>query len=350
MLPFFPAAFEHFDLAEYDVVISNTTGFAKGVITGPDTCHICYCHTPPRFAWRYHEYVSQGGFGRMARRVLPFMMHRLREWDLAAANRVDYFLSNSYNIERRVRTYYRRNSDILYPPVETDRFHIVENPAADYLLVLSRLVGYKRVSLAVEACTRLGLKLKVAGSGPDRQRLEAMAGPTVEFLGRVPDGQVESLMANCRAFIFPGEEDFGITPLEAMASGRPVVALRAGGAKETVLDGETGLFFDEPTAESLMDALQRLDTLEIDPQGNRTHAETFDLKRFQIRLSSLVEAKWEEHQHGYSHPTTGAIDRAKQPVPRKPHDRNGANGTGTDNGHDTQHSATTASIKLHGAS
>jgi glycosyltransferase involved in cell wall biosynthesis len=298
-LPLFPAAFEHFDLTEYDVVVSSSSGFAKGVITGPDTCHICYCHTPARFAWRYHEYINQGNYGKLGRRVLPWIIHGLRTWDVQTAQRVDEFVVNSFNVAKRVRKYYGRESEVLYPPVETGRFHIAEKPTEDYLLVVSRLIGYKRMDLAVEACTRLGLKLKVVGGGPDLARLKAAAGPTVEFLGRLPDGEVENVFANCRAFLFPGEEDFGIAPVEAMAAGRPVVAFRAGGATETVIDGETGLFFDEPTVESLMDALRRLDTLPVDPQRIRAHAQTFDISAFQARLRALVEEHYQEHRSSY---------------------------------------------------
>ncbi len=305
MLPLYPAAFEHFDMSGYDVVVSNTTSFAKGVITGPETCHICYCHTPARFAWRYHEYISQGNFSKWQKRVLPFMVHQLRTWDLQAAGRVDYFLSNSFNIARRVQKYYGRTSDVLYPPVDTRRFHIAENPTADYFLVVSRLVSYKKVDLAVEACTRLGLPLKVAGGGPELERLKGMAGPTVQFLGRVPDGQVEDLFANCRAFLFPGEEDFGIAPLEAMACGRPVVAFRAGGAMETVVENKTGVFFDEPTTESLMDALKRVDDLPIHSERIRAHAETFDTKSFQHRLQAFVDNHVRDHRAFYGRMSPG---------------------------------------------
>ena len=298
-LPLYPTAFEHFDLTSYDVVLSSSSGFAKGVITGPDTCHICYCHTPARFAWRYHEYISQGNYGKMERRILPWIIHRLRTWDMQTAQRVDQFLVNSYNVAKRVRKYYGRESEVLYPPVETARFPIVAHPTADYLLVVSRLIGYKRVDLAVEACTKLGLKLKVVGGGPDLAHLKAIAGPTVEFLGRVPDGAVEGLFANCRAFLFPGEEDFGIAPVEAMACGRPVVAFRAGGSVETVVDGETGIFFNEPTVESLMEALGRLDSLVVNPERIRAHAKTFDITAFQTRLKTIVEARYEEHRLSY---------------------------------------------------
>lgn len=298
-LPLYPVAFETLDLRGFDVVLSHGTRFAHGVITAPETCHIHYCHTPARFAWRYHEYVEEANFGALTRTFLPFTIHRLRLWDQLAAQRVDHFFSNSYNIARRVRKFYSRESDILYPPVETSRFFVAENPTADYLLVVSRLVSYKRVDLAVEACNRLKVPLKVVGSGPDLERLRAMAGPTVEVLGRVPDGQVEGLFANCRAFLFPGEEDFGIAPLEAMAAGRPVIALRAGGARETVLEGRTGLFFDAPTVEALMEAIQRLDSFTVDPQRIRAHAETFDMTAFAHRLTMLVELRLAEHRANY---------------------------------------------------
>lgn len=299
-LPLFPLAFEQMDLSGYDVVLSNTTSFAKGVITGPETCHICYCHTPARFAWRYHEYLAQGNFSPLSRRVvLPLLVHRLRAWDLAAAGRVDFFVSNSFNIARRVQKYYGRASDVLYPPVEAHRFHVAPKPRADYYLVVSRLLAYKRVDLAVEAMTRLGENLIVVGGGPETQRLRSRAGPTVTFAGRKSDEEVADLLAHCRAFLFCGDEDFGIAPLEAMASGRPVIAFGAGGALETVRENETGVFFAEPTAESLIEAARRLNALDLDPRRIRAHAETFDVDVFQARLRALVAARWAEHRAAY---------------------------------------------------
>ncbi len=292
----YPMAFETLDLRGYDVVLSSSTRFAHGVITGPETLHICYCHAPMRFAWRYHEYVTEGNFGKTERSVLPGIIHQQRVWDFCAAQRVDTFLTNSKNIARRIKKHYRRDSEVLYPPAETGRFQVVENPSADFLLVVSRLLPYKRVDLAVEACTRLNKPLKVVGGGPDTDRLKAMAGPSVSFLGRLSDSEIESLYANCKAFLFPGEEDFGIAPIEAMASGRPVVAFGAGGALESVIENETGLFFREPTVDSLCDALERLESLVVDGARLRQHAEKFDRVQFQSALKCFVEEAWEQHR------------------------------------------------------
>jgi glycosyltransferase involved in cell wall biosynthesis len=294
-LPLYPRAFESLDLRGFDVVLSHGTRFAHGVITGPETCHLHYCHTPTRFAWRYQEYIEEGNFGKGAKAALPPIIHRLRQWDFLAAQRPDFYFGNSRNICKRIAKFYRRDADVLYPPVETSRFSPVENPSKDYFLVVSRLLPYKKVDLAVEACNRLKAPLKVVGTGPDLERLKSLAGPSVEILGRVPDGQVESLFANCRAFLFPGEEDFGIAPVEAMAAGRPVVALGAGGALETVIDGVTGTFFPEPTAESLADALERIDSLAIDPARLCAHAEKFNRSAFERRLKSLIERCCKKH-------------------------------------------------------
>ncbi len=300
-LPLYPLAFEQFDLSGYDAVVSSTTGFAKGVITGPETCHVSYCHTPARFAWRYHEYVAQGGYGRMTQRILPLITHHLRNWDYQSAQRVDHFVANSFNTARRIRKFYGRTSDVIHAPVDVSRFQIAARPTADYYLVVARLVGYKRVALAVEAMSRLDLPLKIVGTGPEEARLRALAGPSVQFLGRVADAEVSNLLANCRALLFPGEEDFGITPLEAMACGRPVIAFRAGGALETVADNQTGTFFDELTPDSFIEAVERLESLKpFDPLCLRAHAATFDVKLFQSRICALVENRVAEQRAVYA--------------------------------------------------
>ncbi len=342
-LTLYPIAFEQFDLSGYDVVLSSSSSFAKGVITGPETCHICYCHTPTRFAWRYHEYMARGNFGRLTRLALPLIMHRLRQWDFdCARQRVDYFVANSFNIARRIKKYYGRESEVIYPPVDMDRFQIASHPAADYFLVVSRLNGYKNVDIAVEACRRLGVPLKVVGAGEELARLKAIAGPDTEFLGRRDDEEITRLYANCRALLFPGDEDFGITPLEAMASGRPVLAYGVGGALETVVDGVTGFLFPEPTAESLMDAMARLEKSVLEPERCRAHARRFESAVFKARLKSAVETRWRQHQAEYAQLTPAAMsplapeafvesapfgERSFPPTPEAP-EMNGHNGPG----------------------
>jgi glycosyltransferase involved in cell wall biosynthesis len=294
-LPLYPLAFEGLDLRAYDVVISNKSGFCHGVVTPPETLHICYCLSPTRYVWRYHDYAQREGLGRVARGALVPVLAALRVWDRSAAERVDRFVAISTEIRRRIAKYYRRPSDVIYPPVETARFP----PAAthdDYYLVVGRQVPYKRIDLAVRACSELGVPLKVAGSGRDQERLRAMAGPTVEFLGYVPDRDLPELLARCKAFVFPGAEDFGIAPLEAMAAGRPVIAFAYGGALDTVVEGVTGLLFGEQTVGSLCAAIQRFDASAYDPEVIRRHAQQFDVTVFREKMTAYVAQAWEEHQ------------------------------------------------------
>ena len=304
-LPFYPAAFERMDLTGYDVVLSSTSGFAKGVLTGPETCHVCYCHTPARFAWRQREYLNQSRDGRLLAPFLGGLLRRLRAWDLASAGRVDYFVANSHNVAQRIRAHYGREAAVIYPPIETSKYAPVSgDQVGDYFLVVSRLVGYKRIDLAIEACNRLRLPLRVIGTGPELPALRRLAGPTVQFLGRRPDAEVAEAYARCRALIFPGEEDFGLTPLEAMASGRPVVAYGAGGALETVVAGETGLFFPEQTPDSLAAALTQAQTIPFSPDALRAHALRFDKSLFLDRLRQFVDDARSDHQRRsvFAHP------------------------------------------------
>ena len=296
-LPYYPASFERFDFTGYDLVLSSSSSFAKGVITPPEACHICYCHTPSRFIWRQQEYLAQSRSGRAAASLISSVVNNLRSWDVESAQRVDYFVANSYHVARRIRKFYRRDvAAVIYPPVETAKF----KPAAAseigaHFLVVSRLISYKRIDLAVEACTRLGLPLRVVGIGPDLAHLKRIAGPTVQFLGRLSDEQVAYEMARCKALIFPGEEDFGITPVECMASGRPVVAYGAGGALETMLDGETGLFFGEQSVNSLAAALEKISRCFFSPEALQAQAACFDTSVFESQIQALISSAIEEH-------------------------------------------------------
>lgn len=288
-LPLYPLAFESFDLRGYDVVLSLTSAFGHGVITPAETRHICYCLTPARFLWNYHAYIEREGVGRLTQWALRPFLKALRQWDRLAADRVDEFVAISRTVQARIRKTYRREARIIYPPVETSLATGRAEPE-DYYLIVSRLIPYKRIDLAVQAFNRLGLPLRIIGDGRDRAALQAMARPNIQFLGYVSDdGQVRQQMAHCRAFIFPGEEDFGIAPLEAMAAGRPVIAYAAGGALDTLDEGRTGVFFRQPTPEALMQAVRELEALSFDGEAIRRHAQTFGVARFQREIGELIE-------------------------------------------------------------
>jgi len=291
-LPLYPFAMERLDLRGYDLILSSSSAFGKGVITKPGTMHICYCHTPMRWCWNYDEYVEREQLGKLARGVLPFLITWLRVWDQTTAMRVDHFIANSPAVADRIQKYYRREAVVIPPPVDASRF--LFDPTTqpeDYFLVVSRFMPYKRIDLAIQACNRLQLPLVIIGSGRDQQRLQQMAGPTIRFLGRLSDAEVLHYYAHCRALILPGEEDFGITPLEAQASGRPVIAYSAGGALASVIDGVTGTFFQEQTVESLAATLAAFDETRYDPQIIRDHALEFDKPRFHRRILQFIEAK-----------------------------------------------------------
>ncbi len=296
-LPFYPFAMESLDLRGYDLVLSSSSAFGKGVITRPETLHISYCHTPMRWCWAYDEYVEREHLGKAARKVLPFLVTGLRVWDQTSAMRVDHFIANSPVVAERIQKYYRRDAIVIPPPVEASRFPF--DPSAqpeDYFLIVSRLIPYKRIDLAIEACNRLQLPLVIIGSGRDEARLKKMAGPTIRFTGRLSDDEVLHYYAHCRALLFPGEEDFGITPLEAQSSGRPVIAYGAGGALTSVVDGITGVFFHEQTVDSLASVLVSFDIRNFDPQVIRNHALEFDMPRFRRRIVQFIEAKMSERE------------------------------------------------------
>ena len=298
-LPFYPLAFEQFDFSEFDVVISSASAFAKGVITGPDTLHLCYCHTPPRFAWRFHEYVAQERLGRWQRGLIGLIVHPLRGWDFAAAQRVDAFIANSQITARRIWKNYRRDARVIHPPVNVDWF--APNDARDdYYLIVSRLAPYKRIDLAVQACNRLRVQLKIVGAGADEARLRNIAEANVEFLGHLPRAQLAQMYARCRAVIFPGVEDFGIVPLEANAAGRPVIAYAAGGARETVIENVTGTFFREQTVEALIETINQTDPTRFDPGAMREHALQFSPAYFKERIANFVASQWNEFRKSNS--------------------------------------------------
>ena len=285
----YPFAVESMDLSDYDLVVSSCFAYAKGVRKRRDALHICYCHTPMRWVWRYEDYSERANFGTVTRRLLPLMLSGLKRWDLRAAKQPDYFIANSHNVAERIRKFYGRESVVIPPPIDVDRFHVAD-VSEDYYLVLSRLVPYKRIDLAIEACTRLKRRLIVVGDGPDRARLKKLAGPSVQFVGWQTDEAVADYAARCRALLFPGEEDFGLTPLEVNASGRPVIAYRAGGALETVVNGVTGIFFDKATADSLGDAIVECERHEWNTQTLRRHAEKFDRAVFASRFLEFLNA------------------------------------------------------------
>ena len=288
MLFLYPFAFESFDFSGFDLVVSLTSGFSHGVRTRHPTRHVCYCLTPPRFLWNFDSYVKLEGVGRATRLGLGLTVPWLRRWDYAAAQRVDQFIGISELVQKRIQHDYGRTSAIIYPAVDVDSFQ-PGGEVADYYLTVSRLIPYKRVDLAIEACNRLKLPLKVVGGGRSRAALEKLAGPTIEFLGKVDEVTLRQLYARCKALIFPGEEDFGLTPIEAQAAGRPVIAYGKGGTLETIVAGITGEFFFEQTAESLAATLSRFDDRAYDSTQIRAHARSkFDLSVFRERFLDYV--------------------------------------------------------------
>lgn len=298
-----PIAFERLNLNEYDIVISSSTRFAKSVITQPQTKHIAYINSPPRFLWpvskgfgprQYIDNFVSKTFILFRPFIWLFLRPKLtilRMHDFSAAQRIDYLIGNSKNVANRIKKFYRRDANVIYPFVELARFinePLSESGTGEYFLVISRLASHKRVDLAVAACTSLGLPLKVVGAGPERESLEKAAGERVEFLGYLSDDEVVTYLKGCRAFIYPQEEDFGITALEAQALGKPVIAFNKGGAVETVEDSKTGLFFEKQAVDALTDALRQFENMLFDPIYIREHAKLFSRERFEKELSEFV--------------------------------------------------------------
>jgi glycosyltransferase involved in cell wall biosynthesis len=290
-------ALEQFDLSDYDLVISSESGPAKGIITSSKTCHVCYCHSPMRYIWEMYPQYRRG-MNPFVGSIFSFAAHYMRLWDYASAARVDYFVANSRFIASRIRKYYGRDSTVIHPPVETTAGHLNSGPGGYYLAV-GRLVDYKRFDLAVAACTELGRRLRVIGDGPQSKALRRMAGPTVEFLGKVSDQVLRENLAGCRALLFPGEEDFGIVPVEAQSFGRPVIAYASGGVLETVravlpdeteLENPTGVFFRDQSSSSLVNAILHFESKEdlFNPQTIRGHSQQFDSAIFKDRIADFI--------------------------------------------------------------
>jgi glycosyltransferase involved in cell wall biosynthesis len=286
----YPLAIRSIKLNGYDLVLSSSSAYAKGVRAPEGAIHVCYCHTPMRFAWDFDVYIQGMRAPHWLKWLAKAAVRPLRWWDTATSSRVHRFIANSSEVRRRIERCYNRQSTVIFPPVDVHRFNPSPLPIGDYFLVVSRLVSYKRIDLAVEACTRLGKRLVVIGGGPDLARLQALAGPTVEFKGRLPDWQVVDYMKRCKAFLFPGLEDFGITPLEANACGRPVIAFRGGGALDTLRPGVSGLYFDSQTVESITDTLVQFEQETWNGEAIRAHAEAFSEERFVRELMGFIES------------------------------------------------------------
>jgi glycosyltransferase involved in cell wall biosynthesis len=300
-LPLFPFAIEQFDLDRFDLVVSSSHCAAKAVVTPGRARHICYCHSPMRYAWdQFEAYFGAARVGRTRSALLRGVMRQMARWDAATASRVDRFVANSRHVAGRIARYYNREATVVYPPVDTAFFHPDGTAPGDYFLVVSALVPYKRIDLAIAAAAEAGVRLKIAGVGNERPRLERLAGASVEFLGRVSNDTVRDLYRGARAVLMPGEEDFGIVPVEAQACGRPAVALAAGGALETIEDGVTGVLVSEATVGSLADGIRRAARDGFDPQVLRARAERFSEERFLSGMTQIIidvlsapgEARW----------------------------------------------------------
>jgi len=288
LLPLMNAAFRAFDLSGFDLVISSSHACAKNVRTGPGTLHVCYCHTPMRYAWE-EGFLEGEQVGRLTRTLLPPLLARLRRQDLAGAAGPDVFVANSSYVARRIERFYGRSAEVVHPPVDVEHYLALEREPEDYYLAFGRVVPYKRVDIAVKACSALGRPLKVAGDGRAIEAARDGAGTGVEFLGKVSDRERDRLLGGARALLFPGEEDFGIVPVEAQAAGLPVIAYGVGGALETVLDGRTGVLFDAQDPAALARAIERFEALELDPAAIRRNAAGFGSGRFRNEMAAVIE-------------------------------------------------------------
>lgn len=284
----YPLAIESVQLKGYDLIVSSCFGYAKGIRRAANAVHVCYCHTPMRWVWRRDDYLQREPMSNLKRRILAWLLKPLKAWEIRAAKRPDLYIANSQVVATRLFDAFGIHAEVIHPPINTSRFTI-SNEVDDYYLVIGRLTPYKRNDLAIQACNALGRKLIVIGEGPDRGRLESISGPNITFIGRQPDDVVARYAARCRALLFPGEEDFGMVPLEVNAAGRPVIAFHGGGAVETVLEGTSGLFFYKPTVESLVQSIRRSESMHWNSSVVRQHAEKFDTHIFEANMLQVLE-------------------------------------------------------------
>ncbi|HEX8974504.1 MAG TPA: glycosyltransferase [Patescibacteria group bacterium] len=291
-------AIEQFDFSAYDIVLSDSSSYAKGIITGPETLHVCYMHTPMRYAWDdCQKYTRDFYFPHLVKKLIPLAMNYVRLWDRVSADRVDLFIANSKFVSQRIRKYYGKESAVIHPPVDTKKFTIQKGiPQKNFYLMVGRLIAYKRHDIAIKAFNAIGLKLKIIGRGPELKRLQKIAGPNIEFLGRVEDEYLKKYYAQCKAVIFPQEEDFGIVAIEALSSGKPLIAYRGGDIPEHMEEGKMGVFFDKQTPEAVMEAVRIFNDTKFDPEYISSKVEKFDREIFKEKIKAFIDNASEEHK------------------------------------------------------
>ncbi len=297
LLFLFPTAIESLKLPkDTKMILSSSHAFAKGIKKPRGAIHVCYCHTPMRYVWDMRdEYIKNEIIPKRFKIILPFFVEKLRNWDSKNAQEVDFFIANSKNVQSRIKKYYNRESVVIYPPVRTKFFKPARTKKEEFYLIVSRLVAIKRIDIAIQACNKLNRKLIIIGDGREASRLKAMAGPNIEFKGELSDEEVRNRYQRCKAFIFPSNDDFGITPVEAQACGKPVIAFGKGGALETVIEGKTGHFFYEQTPEALAKAIQECEKIKFDKKLCRRNALRFDEEIFKKKIKAFIAEKYKAH-------------------------------------------------------
>ena len=294
--PLMMMGIEQFNLRYYDVVLSDSSSFAKNIVTDPNTLHITYCHTPMRYGWDDCQYYTQQfSFPRIVKKFVPVLMNYIRMWDFYSTNGVDKFVANSKFVGTRIKKYYGREAQVINPPVNVNDFYVTDkNDLGDYFLLVGRMMKYKKMDLVIEAFNEMKKPLKIVSRGPEFKNLQKIAGPTIEFLGRISDEELRRTYSRAQAFLFPQEEDFGIVAIEALASGRPVIAFRAGDIVEHVEEGKTGVFLEKQTRDDVIDAVRRFEQIDFDPEHIRSTALSFEKEKFKQRIKSLVENEYEQ--------------------------------------------------------